>query len=283
MFDFLVSDSVDRVVVAVNHVIRLIEYRYDVPDVLEPDNELNWRGQLSYGDLELAWQIIDEIQRTEELPLNYLTNAVANGYSSYLSDMVQSSIKDHLSSKEIEQGQQILEQWKHEKPDETFRALGGPSISQNTEDNSSFSESKIETQSNRSKIPDSQEKNRPRMKLYVGNLSFQTSSDDLQQLFSQAGTVESASVIADRETGRSRGFGFVEMATREEGEAAIEQFNGKELEGRNLTVNEAKPREGRSNRGGSQGGFGGSGRSSSFRGGGRSSYGGRSNDRTSRW
>ena len=73
------------------------------------------------------------------------------------------------------------------------------------------------------------------MKLYVGNLAFQTSSEDLQQLFAQAGTVESASVVEDRETGRSRGFGFVEMSSKEEGAAAIEQFNGKEVNGRNLT------------------------------------------------
>ena len=79
------------------------------------------------------------------------------------------------------------------------------------------------------------------MKLYVGNLAFQTSSEDLQELFSQAGTVESASVVEDRETGRSRGFGFVEMATKEEGEAAIAQFNGKEHNGRDLNVNEATP------------------------------------------
>jgi RNA recognition motif-containing protein len=102
------------------------------------------------------------------------------------------------------------------------------------------------------------------MKLYVGNLSFQTSSEDLQELFSQAGTVESANVVEDRDTGRSRGFGFVEMATKEEGEAAIEQFNGKEFGGRNLTVNEARPRE---DRGGGRGGFGGGG-------GGRGGYGG---------
>ncbi|HKQ53318.1 MAG TPA: RNA-binding protein, partial [Pyrinomonadaceae bacterium] len=96
------------------------------------------------------------------------------------------------------------------------------------------------------------------MKLYVGNLSFQTSSDDLQQLFSQAGTVESASVVEDRDTGRSRGFGFVEMSSKEEGEAAIQQFNGKEINGRSLNVNEAKPRENRNGGGGGgRGGFGG--------------------------
>jgi len=88
------------------------------------------------------------------------------------------------------------------------------------------------------------------MKLYVGNLSFDTSSNDLQTLFAQAGTVESVSLIEDRETGRSRGFGFVEMQTKEEGAAAIQQFNGKEVGGRALNVNEAKPRENRSGGGG---------------------------------
>lgn len=105
------------------------------------------------------------------------------------------------------------------------------------------------------------------MKLYVGNLAFQTSSEELQELFAQAGTVESASVVEDRDTGRSRGFGFVEMSSKEEGQAAIAQFNGKEINGRSLTVNEARPRE---NRGGG-GGFGGGrsgGRSSGFGGGG---------------
>ena len=109
------------------------------------------------------------------------------------------------------------------------------------------------------------------MKLYVGNLSFQTSSEDLQELFAQAGTVESASVVEDRETGRSRGFGFVEMASREEGEAAIQQLNGKEFGGRNLTVNEARPRE---DRGGGRGGFGGGGNRGGGGGGGRGGYGG---------
>lgn len=83
------------------------------------------------------------------------------------------------------------------------------------------------------------------MKLYIGNLSFQTSSEELQQLFSQAGSVESANIIEDRETGRSRGFGFVEMSTKEEGQAAMAQFNGKDVNGRALKVNEAKPRENR--------------------------------------
>jgi len=93
------------------------------------------------------------------------------------------------------------------------------------------------------------------MKLYVGNLAFATSSQELQELFAQAGTVESASVIEDRDTGRSRGFGFVEMSSKEEGEAAIAQLNGKEINGRAINVNEAKPRE---NRGGGGGrGFGG--------------------------
>ncbi|HEV7905083.1 MAG TPA: RNA-binding protein [Pyrinomonadaceae bacterium] len=110
------------------------------------------------------------------------------------------------------------------------------------------------------------------MKLYVGNLSFQTSSDDLQQLFAQAGTVESASVVEDRETGRSRGFGFVEMSSAEEGAKAIEQFNGKEFNGRNLTVNEARPREDRGGRGGGGGGRGGYGGGGG--GGGRGGYGG---------
>lgn len=114
-------------------------------------------------------------------------------------------------------------------------------------------------------------------KLYVGNLAFQTNSQELQELFAQAGTVESASVVEDRDTGRSRGFGFVEMASKEEGEAAISQFNGKEMNGRALTVNEAKPRENRGGGrgfGGNRGGYGGN------RGG--RDFGGR-NDRTPRW
>src|SRR6266699_6535522 len=98
-------------------------------------------------------------------------------------------------------------------------------------------------------------------KLYVGNLSFQTSSEDLRAHFAQAGTVESASVVEDRMTGRSRGFGLVEMATPEEAAVAIEQLNGKEFGGRNLTVNEARPRTDRGPGGGhgGRGGYGGGG------------------------
>ncbi len=131
------------------------------------------------------------------------------------------------------------------------------------------------------------------MKLYVGNLSFQTSSEDLQRLFAQAGTVESASVVEDRETGRSRGFGFVEMATAEEGQKAIEQFNGKDFNGRNLNVNEARPREDRGgrgggggyggNRGGGGGGRGGYGGGGGNRGGGGGYGGGGGGDREPRW
>jgi len=80
-------------------------------------------------------------------------------------------------------------------------------------------------------------------KLFVGNLAFQTTNQQLQDLFAQAGTVQSANIIEDHDTGRSRGFAFVEMSTNAEAAAAIDQFNGKELAGRFLKVNEAKPRE----------------------------------------
>src|SRR6185503_1842080 len=121
-------------------------------------------------------------------------------------------------------------------------------------------------------------------KLYVGNLAFQTTSEELQQLFAGAGTVESASVVEDRMTGRSRGFAFVEMSTKEEATAAIEQLNGKEVGGRALKVNEAKPRENR-NGGGGRGGFGFGGNRGGFGGnrnggGGGGNYGG---NREPRW
>jgi len=95
-------------------------------------------------------------------------------------------------------------------------------------------------------------------KLYVGNLSFNTTEGDLQRLFEQAGRVVSCSIIMDKFTNKSRGFGFVEMSTQEEANKAIADFNGKDFDGRALTVNEAKPREERP-RGNFGGGCGGGG------------------------
>jgi RNA recognition motif-containing protein len=96
-------------------------------------------------------------------------------------------------------------------------------------------------------------------KLYVGNLAYSVSSDDLRELFSQVGQVQSATVISDKFSGQSKGFGFVEMASADEASKAIQQFNETELKGRNIKVNEAKPREG---------GFGGGNRGGGNRGGG---------------
>jgi len=104
-------------------------------------------------------------------------------------------------------------------------------------------------------------------KLYVGNLSYGTTSETLKTMFSEAGTVESATVITDKMSGRSKGFGFVEMSTEEEAQKAITMFNGKDVDGRAVTVNEARPLEDRPprqsggfNRGGGRGGFGGGGK-----------------------
>jgi RNA recognition motif-containing protein len=113
------------------------------------------------------------------------------------------------------------------------------------------------------------------MKLYVGNISFDTTSQDLEQIFGEIGTVESTNIIEDRDTGRSRGFAFVEMSSKEEGQNAITQLDGKEIDGRSLKVNEAKPREnngggGRGGSGGGRGGYGGGG----GRSGGGGNYGG---------
>ncbi len=112
------------------------------------------------------------------------------------------------------------------------------------------------------------------MKLYVGNLSFNTSNQDLSDLFADFGTVQSANVVEDRETGRSRGFGFVEMSSKSEGEEAISALNGKEVDGRSLTVNEAKPREERGGGGGGRGGYGGGGGGNRRGGGGGGGRGG---------
>ena len=97
-------------------------------------------------------------------------------------------------------------------------------------------------------------------KLYVGNLPFTATDQDLQSIFAQSGTVTSAKVIIDRETGRSKGFGFVEMASDQEALTSIEQFNGADYSGRPMTVNEARPMAPRESRPGGAGGFGGGGR-----------------------
>jgi RNA recognition motif-containing protein len=111
-------------------------------------------------------------------------------------------------------------------------------------------------------------------KLYVGNLAFHTTSQDLQDLFGQVGTVESAQIIEDRDTGQSKGFAFVEMSTDAEAASAIDQFNGKEVSGRMLKVNEARPRENRSGGGGGRG-FGGNRGGGGGYGGNRGGGGGR--------
>jgi cold-inducible RNA-binding protein len=114
------------------------------------------------------------------------------------------------------------------------------------------------------------------VKLYVGNLSYDTTEDDIRNLFAQAGTVSEVALIKDRDTGTSKGFAFVTMSSQDEAKKAIEQFNGKTLGNRALTVNPARPREERSGGGGygNRGGGGGGYRSDSGRSGGRSGSGG---------
>ena len=107
-------------------------------------------------------------------------------------------------------------------------------------------------------------------KLYVGNLPYNVTSSDLEKLLGEHGTVESVEVISDRATGQSKGFGFVEMASEEDAQAAINALNGQDFNGRALTVNEAKPREARA---GGRGGYGGGGGGGGGRGG-RGGYGG---------
>jgi RNA recognition motif-containing protein len=111
-------------------------------------------------------------------------------------------------------------------------------------------------------------------KLYVGNLTYETTDAELEQLFAAYGTVQSAQVIMDRDTGRSKGFGFVEMGSEQEAQAAITGLSGKQVGGRNLTVNEAKPKEDRGGGRGGYGGGGGGGRGGYGGGGGRGGYGG---------
>ncbi len=109
-------------------------------------------------------------------------------------------------------------------------------------------------------------------KLYVGNLAYGLGDSDLEKLFAEHGSVRSAQVIMDRDTGRSKGFGFVEMGSDQEAQAAITALNGKEVDGRALTVNEARPREERGGGGGGRGGFGGGGRRGGGGGGGGRRY-----------
>ena len=126
-------------------------------------------------------------------------------------------------------------------------------------------------------------------KLYVGNLSCSVDSSELEKMFSAHGTVASAQIISDRETGRSKGFGFVEMNSDAEAQAAIAALNGQEYQGRTLTVNEARPREerpggfgGGGGRGGGGGGYGGGGGGGGYGGGGGRGGGGGGRDRGSR-
>ena len=111
-------------------------------------------------------------------------------------------------------------------------------------------------------------------KLYVGNLSYSIRDNDLQQAFGEYGTVASAKVMMERDTDRSKGFGFVEMGTEAEALAAIEGMNGQALDGRALTVNEARPMEPRAPGGGGRGGYGGGGGGGGYGGGGGGGYGG---------
>jgi RNA recognition motif-containing protein len=113
-------------------------------------------------------------------------------------------------------------------------------------------------------------------RIYVGNLDYGVGDSDLEKMFAPHGTVQSAQVVMDRDTGRSKGFGFVEMGSEEEAQAAIAALNGKEIEGRTITVNEARPREGgsRGGGGGGGGGFGGGGRRGGGGGGGGGGRGG---------
>ena len=117
------------------------------------------------------------------------------------------------------------------------------------------------------------------MKIYIGNLSFEATEDQLRDAFAEFGEVTSCNIISDKFTGKPRGFGFIEMSNNDEGQAAIAELNGKDMMGRSLNVNEARPREGGGNRGGGGGYRGGGGRGGGGRGGGYQGGGGGGNYR----
>jgi hypothetical protein len=242
MFEIIFSAPLDAVVPAVNHVLRTIERREYQSDLLKDTEEAPefFTSDLHPQAGEIALQIVTEIVHSERVVPGDLSRAAIDRYGGELAAMVQRRIQEQLSQEDIEQAHKLLQDWSGgHVQDLGTRSVGTPSPSAIYQSGATGPE---------------QPARRSRMKLYVGNLAFATSSEELQTLFAQAGTVESASVVEDRETGRSRGFGFVEMSSKEEGEKAIEQFRGKEVNGRPLNVNEAKPRE---NRSGSRGGYAG--------------------------
>jgi len=239
MFEIIFSAPLDAVVPAVNHVLRAIERREYLPDLLK-DNEAtpgSFTSDLQPQAAEIVLQIVTELGNFQRGVPSELSQVAIDRYAGDLAAMVQRHIQEQLLQEDIERAHQLLVIWS-----------GGQVQNLGTSASTSPPDLIYRSSATRPERP----VRRSGMKLYVGNLAFATSSEELQELFAQAGTVESASVVEDRDTGRSRGFGFVEMASKEEAEKAIKQFRGKEVNGRPLNVNEAKPRE---NRGGGRGQF----------------------------